>query len=118
MTARLGNSARVFDQIDAHASLMSMSSAWDPLLESLANFTSAAHLESQIKLLYDLLDTDNNSSLDFAEMSEGLANMKSFKPSIMITLEDFDTFSGSEIPPILWTFSCSNCCLWMPLLKL
>ncbi|KAJ1484977.1 hypothetical protein T484DRAFT_1795114, partial [Baffinella frigidus] len=67
---------------------------WDPLLASLANFSSGSHLESQIKLVYELLDVDSNGSIDFAEMSDGLSSIRSLKPPILLSLEDFETFSG------------------------
>jgi len=65
----------------------------DPLLATLANFTSEAHLEAQIKILFQILDVDDNNTLSFDEFKAGLAKM-TYRPPISITMEDWLNFTN------------------------
>ena len=47
----------------------------DPVLSTLANFTSPSHLESQIDLLFQLFDVDDSGSLSYDEMRLGLGKL-------------------------------------------
>jgi hypothetical protein len=44
----------------------------DPLLSSLANFTSPQHLQSQLDMIYTIFDIDDSGELDHDELNKGL----------------------------------------------
>ena len=64
----------------------------DPLLATLANFTSPQDLESQIDLLFDLFDVDQEDGVDYEEVKVGLTKL-GYTPKIYMSDEDWGTFS-------------------------
>ena len=64
----------------------------DPLLATLANFTSPQHLRSQIDLLFDMWDVDGGGVIDFQEIKTGLTKL-GYVPNIYMSDEDWGTFS-------------------------
>ena len=68
----------------------------DPLLASLANFSSPTHLDSQIRLLFQLMDVDDSGSLSFHEMQEGMESLP-LSPNVILSIEDWDSLTiGGE----------------------
>ena len=68
------------------------SGALDPLLATLANFTSPQHFKSQLDLIFTLFDVDDNGSLDFDEMKGGIQKL-GYDPIILMSHEDWDAFT-------------------------
>lgn len=68
------------------------SGALDPLLATLANFTSPQHFKSQLDLLFTLFDVDDNGTLDFNEMKNGIERL-GYDPVILMSHEDWDAFT-------------------------
>jgi hypothetical protein len=71
----------------------------DPLLSTLANFTSQSHLNSQIRTLFDLLDVDNGGSITYEEMYAGCVKL-GYQPALDVTREDWDgglTWNGALV---------------------
>ena len=65
--------------------------ALDPLLATLANFTSPQHFKSQLDLLFCLWDVDDNGSIDFGEMKNGIQRL-GYDPSIQMSSDDWENF--------------------------
>jgi len=65
----------------------------DPLILSLAGFSSTTHLESLIDLLFSRLDADGLGTLCCDEFQEQVAELP-FEPRIMCTFEDWEAFTG------------------------
>ena len=63
----------------------------DPLLATLANFTTLSHLRSQIELLFVMLDESGGNGdglISFKEMKYGLESLTIYNPPISISIED------------------------------
>jgi hypothetical protein len=75
---------------------MRQAMALDPLLATLANFSSPSHLSSQIKLLFQLLDVDDSCTLSFSEIQQGMEALP-LSPKVILSIEDWDalTINGS-----------------------
>ena len=65
----------------------------DPLLVTLANFTSDAHLVAHVEMLFQTLDTDDSQSLSYDELRAGLSKMD-FDPPIRLSIEDWQQFTN------------------------
>ena len=63
----------------------------DPLLATLANFTSPQHLKNQIDLLFSLWDVDDSGKIDYEEMHKGLLKLR-YQPPLFLSSEDWDSF--------------------------
>ena len=63
--------------------------ALDPLLATLANFTSPQHLKSQLDLLFCLWDVDDGGSISLPEMRAGILKL-GYQPCINLSTEDWD----------------------------
>jgi hypothetical protein len=50
-------------------------SVLDPLLEKLAHFNTSEDLSNKIHLLYQMLDADDNGTVSYREMTEGLERL-------------------------------------------
>jgi hypothetical protein len=72
--------------------------ALDPLLATFAHFQSPQHLESEIHLLFRMLDVDDSGSLSFHEMQQGLESLP-LKPPVIMSIEDWEalTMNGSVL---------------------
>ena len=83
------------DRIERQAR-MRQAMALDPLLATLANFSSPSHLSSQIKLLFQLLDVDDSCTLSFSEIQQGMEALP-LSPKVVLSIEDWDalTINGS-----------------------
>ncbi len=68
----------------------------DPLLAGLAHFDTAKDLTKRIRLLFEVLDSDESGSLSVREMADGLSKFR-VKPHIKLSLFDWDamTLHGS-----------------------
>mmetsp|Transcript_17917 Transcript_17917/g.27702 ORF Transcript_17917/g.27702 Transcript_17917/m.27702 type:complete len:457 (-) Transcript_17917:814-2184(-) len=64
----------------------------DPLLAALAHFDTAPDLTHRIRLLFEVLDTDDSKSLSFQELSQGLKKLK-VSPVINLSRDDFDSMT-------------------------
>lgn len=64
----------------------------DPVLASLANFSSPSHLRAQIDLLFQLFDVDDSGAVSHEEMSTGLGKL-GYYPCIVMSSEDWETFT-------------------------
>ena len=64
----------------------------DPVLASLANFSSPSHLKSQIELLFQLFDVDDSGAVSHEEMRLGLGKL-CYYPCIVMSSEDWETFT-------------------------
>ena len=69
-----------------------VSGPMDPLLSTLAHFTSAGHLTSQIEMLFELLDVDDSGEVSYEEFKVGIKQMK-YTPAINISIEDWHDFT-------------------------
>jgi Ca2+-binding EF-hand superfamily protein len=47
----------------------------DPLLSTLANFTSQSHLKAQIDMLFQLIDADDGGTINYEELYAGMRDM-------------------------------------------
>ena len=65
----------------------------DPLLATLATFTSEAHLDAQIKTLFQILDDNDDRRVNFEELKTGLGKI-SYQPPITITTEDWHNITN------------------------
>ena len=70
-----------------------VSGPMDPLLVTLANFTSDAHLVAHVEMLFQTLDTDDSQSLSYDELRAGLSKMD-FDPPIRLSIEDWQQFTN------------------------
>ena len=75
-----------------------MAMALDPLLATLANFSSPSHLSSQIALLFQLMDVDDSGTLSFHEMQQGMEALP-LHPRVVLSIEDWEslTLNGSVL---------------------
>ena len=69
-----------------------VSGPMDPLLATLAHFTSSAHLTAQIEILFELLDVDDSNSLSYDELRVGIQKMN-YAPAINVNVEDWHHFT-------------------------
>ena len=65
-----------------------LASAFDPLLATLANFSSTQHLRSQLDILFSLWDVDDNGTVDFEEIRTGLKKL-GYTPAMDISRHKF-----------------------------
>jgi len=68
----------------------------DPLLAGLAHFDTAEDLTQRIRLLFQVLDSDDSGSLSFRELTDGLKKLR-VKPRIELSESHWDemTLDGS-----------------------
>ena len=66
--------------------------ALDPLMATLANFQSFSHLNSQIDLLFWLWDVDDNGTINYEEMLEGMAKLN-YQETIHLSSDDWEMFT-------------------------
>ena len=64
----------------------------DPVLASLANFSSPSHLKAQIELLFQLFDVDDSGAVSHDELRMGLGKL-GYYPCIVMSSEDWETFT-------------------------
>ena len=71
----------------------------DPVLEMLSGYSSPSDLVDSIRAVYARLDVDNNGSLSYMEMREGLSKLI---PGLYFSQEDWDgmidDFCGNGTP--------------------
>jgi voltage-gated sodium channel len=70
----------------------------DPLLAGLAHFDTAEDLTKRIRLLFQVLDSDDSGSLSFQELADGLRKFR-VKPRIELSKSDWNamTLNGSML---------------------
>ena len=70
----------------------------DPLLAGLAHFDTAEDLTKRIRLLFQVLDSDESGSLSFQELADGLRKFR-VKPQIKLLPSDWDamTLNGTML---------------------
>jgi len=66
--------------------------AIDSLLAVLAHFDTAKDLDDRIKCLFEVLDTDDNKTLSFAELQTGFKKLR-VNPPIALSREDWDVIT-------------------------
>ena len=68
----------------------------DPLLATLANFTTLSHLRLQIELLFAMLDSNHDDLISFQEMRYGFESLEIYNPPIRISVEDWDEITNKQ----------------------
>ena len=70
----------------------------DPLLSGLAHFDTTEDLTKRIRLLFQVLDSDESGSLSFQELADGLRKFR-VKPQIKLLPSDWDamTLNGTML---------------------
>ena len=84
------------EKLKLRGSILEHMYALDPLLESLMSHTSEQDLTSKLFLLFQKFLIDDDNSLDFQELHEGLHKL-SFKdtPPIKLTLKQYEHIAGN-----------------------
>jgi Ca2+-binding EF-hand superfamily protein len=83
------NSNRMATQLEEQ---FKHAAALDPLLATLANFSSPQHLLSQFDIVFEIFDVDDNGRVDYAEMSAGKYYRMSSVPCALCHADRAATF--------------------------
>ena len=72
-------------------------SVLDPLLEKLAHFNTSQDLSNKIHVLYEMLDADDNGTVSYQEMADGLQRLThagGLADHMAMTPEEFETLAA------------------------